>query len=70
MAHCLETWFLAAYLMSSTRTGVSAKWLERSIGRTYKTAWRMFRQIRSMLDEGEPARLRGMVEVRYEFHRR
>ncbi|HZP95371.1 MAG TPA: IS1595 family transposase [Candidatus Limnocylindria bacterium] len=59
----LKTWFLAVYLMSSTRTGVSAKWLERSVGVTYKTAWRMFRQIRSMLDEGEPAPLRGMVEI-------
>ena len=50
----LRTWFLAVYLMSTTRTGVSAKWLERTIGVTYKTAWRMFRNIRSMLDEGEP----------------
>jgi len=49
--------------MSSTRTGVSAKWLQRSTGVTYKTAWRMFKQIRSMLDEGQPAPLRGMVEV-------
>lgn len=50
----LRTWFLAVFLMSTTRTGVSAKWLERTIGVTYKTAWRMFRNIRSMLDEGEP----------------
>jgi transposase-like protein len=59
----LKTWFYAVYLMSSTRTGVSAKWLQRSKGVTYKTAWRMFKQIRSMLDEGQPAPLRGMVEV-------
>jgi transposase-like protein len=50
----LRTWFLAIYLMSTTRTGISAKWLERTIGVTYKTAWRMFKQVRSMLDEGEP----------------
>src|SRR6266849_3456573 len=50
----LRTWFLAIFLMSTTRTGVSAKWLERTIGVTYKTAWRMFKQVRSMLDEGEP----------------
>lgn len=59
----LKTWFLAVYLMSSTRTGVSAKWLERSVGVTYKTAWRMFNRIRPMLSEGGSAPLRGMVEV-------
>ncbi len=49
--------------MSSTRTGVSAKWLQREAGVTYKTAWRMFKQIRAVLAEGSPGPLRGMVEV-------
>src|SRR5438270_9733033 len=30
----LRVWFHAIYLMSTTRTGVSAKWLERQIGVT------------------------------------
>lgn len=59
----LRTWFYAIFLMATTRTGVSAKWLQRQTGVTYKTAWRMFREIRSMLDEGEPGPLRGLVEV-------
>src|SRR5438105_9428389 len=47
----LTTWFYATYLMASTRCGISAKQIERESGVTYKTAWRMFKQIRSMLDE-------------------
>src|SRR6202050_844139 len=46
----LTTWFYAIYLMSSTRCGISAKQIERETGVTYKTAWRMFKQIRSMLN--------------------
>jgi transposase len=47
----LHLWFHAMFLMASTRCGISAKQLQRELGVTYKTAWRMFTQIRSMLDE-------------------
>src|SRR5215831_3817327 len=47
----LTTWFYAVYLMASTRCGISAKQIERETGVTYKTAWRMFKQIRTMLDD-------------------
>jgi len=47
----LTTWFYAIYMMASTRCGISAKQIERETGVTYKTAWRMFKQIRSMLEE-------------------
>jgi len=47
----LKSWFYAMYLMASTRCGISAKQLERELGVTYKTAWRMFRQIRSLFAE-------------------
>ena len=47
----LKSWFYAMYLMASTRTGISAKQLERELGVTYKTAWRMFKQMRSILNE-------------------
>jgi transposase-like protein len=59
----LQLWFYAMYLMASTRCGISAKQLERELGVTYKTAWRMFNKIRNHLmnDEGEP--LSGDVEV-------
>lgn len=49
----LRTWFYAMYLMGSTRCGISAKQIQRETGVTYKTAWRMFRQIRSLLSEGD-----------------
>lgn len=48
----LKVWFEAIYEVSNTRTGYSAMALKRKTGVTYKTAWRMFKQIRSMLDEG------------------
>lgn len=47
----LRLWFYAMYLMSSTRCGVSAKQIQREIGVTYKTAWRMFKQIRTLMSE-------------------
>jgi transposase len=50
-ATSLRLWFYAIYLMSSTRCGISAKQLERELGVTYKTAWRMFHKIRSLLDQ-------------------
>ena len=58
----LKLWFYAIYLMSSTRCGISAKQIERETGVTYKTAWRMFKQIRSLLRENTPT-LTGEVEV-------
>lgn len=47
----LRSWFYAMFLMSHTRSGVSAKQLQRELGVTYKTAWRMFKQIRKLFDE-------------------
>ena len=51
------------YLMTSTRCGISAKQLERELGVTYKTAWRMAREIRSELMGQENAQLAGKIEV-------
>ena len=49
----LRLWYYAMYLMASTRCGISAKQIQRETGVTYKTAWRMFRQIRSLLSESD-----------------
>ena len=58
----LRSWFHAIFLMSSTRIGISAKQLEREIGVTYKTAWRMFKQIRTLMVEDDMT-LFGEVEI-------
>jgi transposase len=47
----LRIWFHAMYLMGSTRCGISAKQIQRETGVTYKTAWRMFNQIRKLMRE-------------------
>jgi transposase-like protein len=58
----LKLWFYGMYLMASTRCGISAKQLEREVGVSYPTALRMFRQIRSLLDQGDVL-LGGTVEM-------
>ncbi|MHB9880165.1 IS1595 family transposase [Pacificimonas sp. ICDLI1SI03] len=42
----LQSWFYAMYLFTTTRHSVSAKELQRQLGVTYKTAWRMAHEIR------------------------
>lgn len=60
----LHLWFYAMYVMSSTRCAISAKQLERELGVTYKTAWRIFNRIRNelMSDDGDGP-LSGDVEI-------
>lgn len=57
----LSSWFLAIYLMSETRNGVSAKFLQRMLGVKYDTAWRMNHKIRELMEED--FRLEGEVEM-------
>ncbi len=45
----LHSWFFAMFLFCASRNGVSAKELERQLGVTYKTAWRMARLIREYM---------------------
>lgn len=58
----LRSWFYAVFLMANTRMGISAKQLQRELGVTYKTAWRMFTQIRKMM-ASRGGNLIGQVEV-------
>lgn len=47
----LRSWFHAMFLMGATRCGISAKQIQREIVVTYKTAWRMAKQIRLLMAE-------------------
>ncbi len=47
----LWNWFYAIYQFSVAKNGVSAKELERTLGCTYKTAWRMCKQIRLLMEQ-------------------
>jgi transposase len=60
----LTKWFFAMSLMTSTRSGVAAKELERALGVTDKCAWRMAHELRKLMtsaDYGGP--LKGHVEI-------
>lgn len=53
----LRDWFYVMFLFCTTRNGVAAKRVQREIGVTYKTAWRMCDQIRmymTSLDSDDP----------------
>lgn len=47
----LKNWFYAIFLFSTSKNGVSAMELQRQLGVTYKTAWRMAKQIRQLFEE-------------------
>ncbi len=59
----LKDWFYVVYLFSVSKNGVSAKEVERHLGVTYKTAWRIAKQVRALMaqDNGNP--LSGTVEA-------
>lgn len=60
----LTLWFYAIYLFVTTRHGVSGKELQRQLGVTYKTAWRMGQQIRDLMAKADGFEmLQGHVEV-------
>jgi transposase len=60
----LTVWFYAIYLFVATRHGVSGKELQRQLGVTYKTAWRIGQQIRLLIGSvDEFVALKGHVEI-------
>lgn len=58
----LTDWFFAIYLTSQSKNGLSAKEIQRFLGCTYKTAWRIGYKIRSLMEQGDNM-LSGVVEA-------
>lgn len=58
----LTLWFYAMYLFSVSKNGVSAKEIERQLGVTYPTAWRICKLIRQLMKQ-EGDMLSGIVEA-------
>lgn len=65
----LTYWFYAIFLFTVTRNGVSAKELQRQLGVTYKTAWRMGHHIRLLMGDNSGDMLDGVVEMDEMFAR-
>src|SRR4030042_5099015 len=60
----LWKWFLAVYLMTESKKGISANQLKRSLAISYKTAWYLCHRIRKAMEEAKnKPQLDGTVEV-------
>lgn len=60
----LTTWFLAIYLISQAKTGLSALALKRHLGVSYPTAWLLHHKInRAMAQQDSTHRLSGAVQL-------
>jgi len=59
----LNKWLLASFLMASSKKGVSAHQLHRTLGVTYKTAWFMAHRLREAMDDKTPAPMGGQGKV-------
>jgi transposase-like protein len=59
----LNKWLLATYLMSSSKKGISAHQLHRTLGVTYKTAWFMAHRIREAMNPAAPTPVGGEGKI-------
>ena len=60
----IQKWYLAIYLITSSKRGISSKELQRQIGVTYKTAWYTNKRIREAMTQAESKyKLSGEVTI-------
>ncbi|OYW30140.1 MAG: hypothetical protein B7Z44_02080 [Caulobacter sp. 12-67-6] len=55
----LNRWLLETFPLSSSKKGISAQQIGRSLGVIYKTAWLMCYRIREAMSPSEPGPLGG-----------
>ena len=59
----LVKWFIAIYLMTESKKGVSALQIKRTLDIAYQTAWHLCHRIRAAMRDANSELLRGIVEV-------
>jgi transposase-like protein len=59
----LHKWVLATHLLASSKKGMSAHQLHRTLGVTYKTAWFMAHRIREAMKDSDPTPMGGSGKV-------
>lgn len=59
----LTTWFDTAWQLTTAKSGLSAKTMERTLGIRYKTAWAILQRLRVAMVRSEREALSGLVEV-------
>ncbi len=59
----LQKWFVAIYLITSHKKGISSIQLSKDIGVTQKTAWFMLQRIRACFGISDEDKLSGKVEI-------
>ncbi len=59
----MPKWFMAIYLMTEAKKGISANQMKRTLGVAYKTAWYLCHRIRAAMTEVDAPKLFGTVEV-------
>lgn len=59
----LDKWFVAIWLLTGAKNGISSHELARSLGITQKTAWFLLHRVRHILQTGSVEKMEGTVEV-------
>jgi len=59
----LTTWLEVAWHMTTAKNGVSAKTVQRTVGTSYRTAWKILHQYRIAMVRSERKKLSGTVEI-------